>query len=159
MEKVETDLSYLGISWFLHHRKRLKEMNGKMWIEHQWTPTLQRSNDQALMKAFAKIRGITTPKLEKANCCRLYLQIITISDLADERGASIPGDRIDGKWRADSDLEWPLLPCPPANYWATFRWCIRKAFVTLRRPGRLNKKVILDRPLGSWKDTDRHIQH
>ena len=159
MEEVETDLSFLGISWFLHHRKRLREMDGKMWIEHQWSPTLQRVNDQAVMKSFAGIEGITIPKLEKANYCRLYLRIITISDLADERGASIPGDRMDGKWRADSDLEWPLLPCPPANYWATFRWCIRKAFVTLRRPGRLNKKVLLDKPLGSWKDTDRHIQH
>ena len=159
MEEVETDLSYLGISWFLHHRKRLASMNGKLWIEHQWCPTLQRVNDQAMMKAFANILGVTTSKLEKANFCRLYLRIITLADLASERGDTIPGNRMDGKWRAESTIQWPLLPCPPPNYWEAFRWCVRKAFVTQRRAGRLNKQVILDKPLGSWKDVDRHIQH
>ena len=110
MEEVDTNLSYLGVSWFLHHRNRLKEMNGKLWIQQQWTPSLQRVKDQSMMKAFTKIEGITTSKLEMANYCRLYSRIITIADLADERGDKITGSKMNGEWRAESTYQWPMLP-------------------------------------------------
>ena len=99
MEKVETNLGCMGISWFCHHWKRLQAMNSKMWINHQVLPLLQQSNAISLMKAFSKIAGTKIRRLEMANCCRIYLRIITIADLANERGGQIPGNKMDGKWR------------------------------------------------------------
>ena len=73
MEDVDSDLSYVVGGWFTHQRNRLRIMNGIMWIEHQWTPSLQREFDQSLMRAFLDIEGVTKGRLEKANWCRLYL--------------------------------------------------------------------------------------
>ena len=86
LEDVNIDTSYLGISWILHLRNRLYAMNGKMWVENQWTSPIQHLHDQSHMKAFSNIAGITIGKLYKTNHCRMYMECITISDLANERG-------------------------------------------------------------------------
>jgi hypothetical protein len=67
MYNVENDLPYLGAGWITHIRDRLKAMNGKMWVERQWCPTLQRVNNEAIMALFMKISGMTKGKLEKLN--------------------------------------------------------------------------------------------
>ncbi len=159
MEDVTTNLSYVANGWFMHQRRRLKELNASMWIEHQWTPKLQRINDHSLMKTFSTLDGITDGKLAKANWCRIYLRVITLANIASERGDVIPGDRMNGKWRAKSNLEWPDIPCPPSSYWSIFRWCMRKAFANTTRPGRLVKPVRLDRSLQSWLPVERHIEY
>ena len=97
-------------------------------------------------------------RLEKANWCRLYLQIITISDLADEKGREIPGDRMDRKWQADSSLIWPTIPRPPANYWEAFCWYMYRAFTTTP-PQRLAQRATLRTTLGKWIPAVRHIRH
>ena len=65
MEDVDSDLSYVAGGWFTHQRNRLRIMNGIMWIEHQWTPSLQREFDQSIMRAY--IEGVMKGRLEKAN--------------------------------------------------------------------------------------------
>ena len=124
LEEVSTNLSYVGKGWFIHNRQRLHKMNAKMWVEDQWTPKVQRLHDQSLMKAFSVIEGITQGKMDKANHCRMYMKCITIADLANEKGTTIPGSRMNGEWRAGSTLVWPRLPKPPSKYWEVFRWAI-----------------------------------
>jgi cytoskeletal protein CcmA (bactofilin family) len=72
-------------------------MNGKMWVERQWCPTLQRVNDEAIMALFMKISGMTKGKLEKLNYIRLFLRIITVADITNEQGTIISGHRFSGK--------------------------------------------------------------
>ena len=62
-----------------------------MWIENAWAPQLQRIRDQPIMTAFLKVKhkGATAKKLEWANLCRLYLQVVTVAELADENGLRI----------------------------------------------------------------------
>ena len=134
-------------------------MKATMWIEHQWTPSLQQVHDRAIMTAFIGIEGITLTRLIRANLCRLYPRIITIADLCNTRGTFIPGSRLDGRWRARSSLEWPVLNRPPAEFWRDFRWCIRRAFCMNTRPGRLTQPIPLDMTLGPWLPATRHIVH
>ena len=118
--ETSTDLSYVPQGWILHLRSRFNEWGGQMWIEHQWTPDLQRIHDSSLMKAFSELPGATKQKLEKCNMCRLYSRVITVSDISDERGTHIPWKKISGDWKANSTLQlWPTMPKPPSKYWST----------------------------------------
>ena len=111
------------------------------------------------MLAILTIPGMTPSTAAKANYCRTLAKVITIAELANERGDAIPGNRMDGQWQAKSNLEWPNIPCPPKAYWAIFRRCIRQAFAKNRRPGRLCQPVRLDVPLGKWITATRHVQY
>jgi len=46
-----TDISYVGKGWFMHIRNRLKMMDAQLWIEHQWSPPLQRQADSSIMES------------------------------------------------------------------------------------------------------------
>ena len=106
-------------------RERMHEIEATMWIEHAWQPKLQRYGDASMMELFLQIAGITTKQLEKLNAVRLYLQVITISDLVDPTGAYIPAGALQGEWQAGSDLLWPDQPSPAKVWWALFRKCLR----------------------------------
>ena len=62
-----------------------------------------------------------------------------------------------GDWQVGSDLLWPDIPCPPKQYWATFRKCIRATFSTLApkyQPAQFS--IRLDNTLGSWYAVPRN---
>jgi hypothetical protein len=62
-----------------------------------------------------------------------------------------------GDWQTGSDLLWPDIPCPPKQYLATFRKCIRATFCTLApkyQPAHFS--IRLDRTLGSWHAVPRN---
>jgi len=81
-----------------------------------WSPQLQRKGDKSIMEEFQTITGITKGILNKANWCRIYARVITISNLTTVQGKNIPGHPMWGKWRAESTLEWPNIKRPPDNY-------------------------------------------
>ena len=43
LEETDTNISYIGDGWFPHVRQRLNLFQGKLWVEHQWTPQLYNS--------------------------------------------------------------------------------------------------------------------
>ena len=132
-------------------RRRLTDIEGTLWIEHAWVPPLQRQRDDSLIERFTTIPRITRGQLTQANTVRLYLRVITIADLTDPEGSTIPDGMLTGDWQAGSDLLWPDIPCPPKKYWATFRKCIRATFSTHApkyQPAQFS--IRLDRTLGPW---------
>lgn len=159
LEDVTTALDYIPQGWIARICHRLNAMNATMWVEHQWCPKLQRVEDQPIMVAIARVPGITKKMQEKCNYCKLFARVITIADIAIERGDAIPGNWMNGEWQAPSSLEWPRLPCPPSDYWAIFRRFMRRAFSSIRRPGRLHHPVRLDMPLGAWNATTRRVRY
>ena len=132
-------------------------MNGQLWIEHEWHPSLQRVNDASLMKTFIESEGATKGKLIAANHCRLYIRCSSIAELANIAGTFIPATRLNGEWRASSTLEWPNIPRPPPKCWTIFRWFIRKTIAT--SPWRHNQHAILDHPLGNWFQVPRNLRY
>jgi hypothetical protein len=126
-------------------------MKGSLWIEKAWTPSLQQEGDESLMERFTQIPRITTGILKKTNTVRIYLHIITIADLLNAEGTTIPEGMLNGDWQAGSSLLRPQIPCPPKPYWEIFRKCIRATFCILApqyQPSQIS--FGLDKQLESW---------
>jgi hypothetical protein len=151
LEFPSLPLSYVGQGYLKSVRERLAEMDAGLWIEHAWTPPLQREGDASIMECFAAIPNITIAQLRHANVVRLYLRVITIADLSDPTGHYIPCGMLTGDWRAGSDLLWPHQPQPPRAYFRTFRKCLRQTFCQ-RVPIDFHYKDSMDHdvPLGPW---------
>ena len=96
LEDTTTTIEYMNQGWFTHMRQRLAVMNASIWIKHQWCPQVQQHNDKSPMHAFSQILGITKGKLTKANWCRVYARIITISVIAYVKGTVMPESRMGG---------------------------------------------------------------
>lgn len=150
-ETTAGKIEYLQPSYILALRHRLYEMDAFLWIEKKWTPRLQRRNDTSLMQTFLACPQISRAMLKRANAVRLYLRVVTIADLADVGGTYIPAGILTGEWRAGSDYKWPYQPLPPANFWSTFRRCIRLTFCTNTPPySHPSHSLTLDVALGKW---------
>jgi hypothetical protein len=158
LEPTNENLNFLGPGWIHHMRQRLQHMKGKIWLEHQWTPTTTRLNDTSIMSTLLKL-NLPNSVLRKINYVRLFLHVITISDLADITGAKIPGMRFTGKWQAQSRLTWPDIPTPPRNLISLFRSCIKKAYATKSPSKNTLSDMTLDKHLGPWNSQTGHIDY
>ena len=80
---------------------------------NQWIPKLTRAYDQFLMEFFNTL-GLPPKTMEQLNMCRLYLQVITISDITSACGKYIlpsikHGQATHGR---HSTLEWVIQGKP-----------------------------------------------
>ena len=157
LESTEGHISYLQQSYIIELRHRLHDMNARLWIEKKWTPSLQRENDASLMQVFLTCPEISRAMLKRANAVRIFLRVVTITDLADVGGTFIPAGILTGKWQAGSDYKWPFQPMPPASFWSTFRRCLRLTFCTNTPPhSHPTHSLRLDQPLGKWHSVPRN---
>lgn len=158
LESPKTYLSYLTEGHISHIRERLRALEGGIWVEDTWSPSLQRRGDISLMERFLQIKA-SPAKYRAANLVRLWLRVITIAELADESGLRIPAERLNGEWQAESTLRWPNATRPSPKMFRTFQWFLRRTFC--QQPARWYKRhpLPLDVPLGPWLQVDRHISH
>ena len=157
LKNTTPPIRYINNSFLISLRERLAEMNGSLWIETACTPPLQQENDASIMERFAKIPGITTGILKKANIVWIYLRVITIADLANPEGTTIPDLMMNGDWQAGTNLLWPQIPCPPKPYWAIFRKCMKATFckqAPQHQPSHYSAS--LDESLGPWYKVKRN---
>lgn len=109
----------------------------------------KRENDQFLMKAF-RSAGYKKNELIKLNRCCLFLQVETLSDIADGKGdqmctSSCNGERNNFSY---SDHDWPIQSKPDAKHWTLWRQALRRSFPRINH----QRLGILVNPLGSWID-------
>jgi len=83
-----------------------------------WQPSIPREHDRTIMDYFDGI-GLPNKTLEIINRCRLYLQVITLSDMVAANGQTIlasakAGLRLNTRI---SKLLWPIQDCPPKMEW------------------------------------------
>jgi hypothetical protein len=158
LEDCSIKLRHMEDGWILHLRQRLAHLNGSIWVEEAWTPKLQRVGDISIMEALTNLSDVTTGELIAANNCRMYLRVITLSDIATLDGRMIDKGLIDGSTRTESRLRWPMQPKPTVRMLDTFRRLLKRAFSTNRRlPSRQN--ISLATPLGEWLPVERHIKY
>jgi hypothetical protein len=159
LETVNPQLTYLGEGWLPHMRDHLSAIDGNIWIEDQWSPQLQRQGDKSIMSVLLTIPGITKGILKSANYVRLYLRVITVSDLTNIQGTHTPANRFNGGWRCSSSLHWPDIPKPPRKLFALFRSLIRKAVAGRTSSLHMAAPLCLTSTLGSWPPTTRHTKY
>lgn len=116
----------------------------------QWIPSLPRQNDTFLMEHFRK-NGNHTKDMMALNRCRLYLKVLTLSDIASaNRRYILPEVKLGQPLtHRTSTLSWPDQDPPIKADWNL--WAYHLAFLETR--GRLTV------PLGDWISPSHLIWH
>jgi hypothetical protein len=142
LEDCRTNLRHMEEGWLLHLQRRLSALNGSIWVENPWTPKLQRVVDVSLMEALSQLDSVKKADLITANNCRMYLRVITLSDITTMDGRAIDKRLIDGFTRAESTLRWPMQPIPTDRMWTTFRRLLKRVFCTKRGYNQRDKMIL-----------------
>jgi hypothetical protein len=128
-------------------------------IENVWCPTLKHEEDASIMQFLSRLPGVTKGELKRANLCRKWMKVITISELASIDCKYIPANCFNGQWRAKSNLRWPRQPAPTKGMWDIFRRLVKQALCLQYKHTPLKSNVHLYRVLGGWYQTTRHVQY
>ena len=88
MEAPKYELAYLDDGQIAHIRECMRILDSCTQVENAWAPMLQREGDQSLMSAFLAIegKGVTKRTLKMANDVRLWLRVVTVTELVDNNG-------------------------------------------------------------------------
>ena len=145
---------------FDQHHSQLAKLIDEVWMQSTWefvltyhitvfSPkpyfTLPRQHDSFLMPTFIAM-DIPTGDLTKINQCRLYLQVLTISDIVDAGGHMVLTDYMNGHRPFDrqSQYNWPEQGRPDELSWRLWRHHLRKAYL-------LPRSTVMRLPLGEWR--------
>ena len=127
-------------------------------IEDIWLPKPARVGDRTIMELLVH-NNVSTESLQIINACRIFLQVIYVSDIVNADGKSVC------KWALHpkptqpkhSNLVWPYQPFPSERHWRLWRHTLLKVLhVTTNHSNEWNLRY----PLGPWhpgKDSN-HIQ-
>jgi hypothetical protein len=136
------DSCWLVSFWNFLHKAQLLITTTKHWL-----PKLVREHDKVLMDYFIAL-GYPKHILGALNRCRIYLQVITLSDIVSADGSCIIPDIFHGLPLLDrySTLKWPCQQRPPTTDWSIWQSALR--------PLQPRNKLI--HPLGQWTTHESH---
>jgi hypothetical protein len=88
----------------------------------QWLPSLPRRQDAYLMQTFQS-KNASDKDLATLNRCRIFLQVISISDISLADGSALLSEVKEGRRPEGrrSRLEWPVQGPPSAQDWKIWR--------------------------------------
>ncbi len=132
---------WIDQNWLTSIWKHTHQIHIKVEVEKHWIPTLAREHDNFLMEIF-QAHNFSPSQLRQLNHCRLFLQVITISDIATADGKRILPSALQGIRASDrsSSLQWPRQESPPKPVWDLWRLALSH-FSTQSR---------LNQSLGRW---------
>jgi hypothetical protein len=133
--------------WLLSFWKFLNKVGLLITISQLWLPMLTRWSNVALMDFFIE-QGFSANVLGTLNHCRLYLQVLTLSNIVSADGLCIVPDVFIGIPLSDrkSTLRWPCQQRPCSKSWA-----IWKTALQILQP---RNKLLA--PLGAWLSAESH---
>ena len=141
--KSYDELGSLATStWLTHTWKFLSENH--MGIEDTVPELeLQREGDQYLIRVFQKA-GYQGMVLRRLNRCRMFLQVVTVSDIATGCGRFVSTSGWAGKLDTTRSVryDWPAQGEPCATDWDLWRNALQVALCSRQR--------VLQRRLGRW---------
>jgi len=100
----------------------LSKVGYSVTVSQQWLPVPPRKYDKGLMDQFIQL-GFEPLQLGILNRCRLYLQVLYLSDLVSADGTIIIPAVKNGHRIIDrvSNLNWPIQDRPPPSAWTLWR--------------------------------------
>ena len=134
---------WLEQGWLTSLWEFLNQVKFTLFYPSSWLPTLTRRSDSYLMEIFHHLH-LPQPVMAKLNRCRLFLQVITLSDITSADGTYILPTIKNGTLQEDriSMLMWPHQGRPTKSEWLL--WDQTLQHFELR-----NKLLI---PLGEWRN-------
>jgi hypothetical protein len=107
--------------------------------------------DVYIMDAVCDCKQFTNPQIRQINACRLYIQVILISDVVTPNGRTMMVNYYNGK--KFNRKNWPTMRYPRQEQPPPVAWRLwRRAFNLLYLQ---QDKKTLQRPLGSWHEHHR----
>jgi hypothetical protein len=132
---------WIDNSWLTSICKHATLLSIEIEIGDQWIPTGSRVHDAMIMDMVLQY-NFSPNSLRQINMCRLYLQVLAISDIVSADGFSLLPMAVKGERDSHrvGKLHWLQQQCPPDAVWAP--WNLFLYHVSTR--GRLHQS------LGDW---------
>eukprot|EP00957_Ditylum_brightwellii_P036295 2748627-Ditylum_brightwellii.AAC.2 len=118
---MESNRSYVPDTWLSNIRTFLKCCKANITVPGAWCPTCQHINDVVLMDIFESMKP-STGTLEQLNAVRLFLQELTLADLANDTGTHIEPWDLSGTRIAKVLMHWTNQGRPPEQSWALWHF-------------------------------------
>jgi hypothetical protein len=96
LESVCNPLPHLESKWLRSLRMFLASINAKLRLDTPYLPELQRLHDVCIMDAILSSGKFNSTEICKLNYCRLYLNVVTISDLTLINGRQLDHNKLLG---------------------------------------------------------------
>ena len=144
LDDVDTPLPHLEVKWLSSLREYLKHIRGYLELDETFVPPLQRLDDSYIMDHILHSQRFTKAQIHLINCCRLYLQVTTISDITLPDGLQLDPSFELGNHSCmspKSRLHWVNQQRPPETAWKLWQRanCLWS-----------DEEGILIQPLGPW---------
>jgi hypothetical protein len=85
----ELHILYLESRWLASLRRFLATIQGQLVLDKSYIAPLQRENDEYIVTRVLETQIFTDSDLHVLNCCRLYLNVLTVSDLVQACGSKM----------------------------------------------------------------------
>jgi hypothetical protein len=144
LESVKSPLPQLESKWLSSLRQFLARSDAHLHIDMPNLPHLQRLHDCNIMDAIQSSRKFTNTEICRLNYCRLFLNVVTISDLTDISGRHLDSSKLVGHHSLFSNVTCGAdihQESPSAKEWGLWR----KANGLWSLPD-----GCLQQPLGDW---------
>jgi hypothetical protein len=123
--KVHSILPHFDEShWLRSLRNFLRTVNGRLSFEDPFIPPIQRKHDSYIMDHVLASNEFKPHKIRSINYCQLYLQAVTISDIANASGTRIADGILKGDLSlVPSHTKWHLVnqAKPDRTTWRVWR--------------------------------------
>jgi hypothetical protein len=155
LENTAISLPHLESEWISSLRTYLEDIKGKIQVDNPGIPTLSREHDQHLMEVAIQLKIFKPSHLRKINYCRLYLNVSTISDIANANGDMIDPAMYEGnKDQTMSKGVWQEVhqEKPDNTSWSMWRRLCREISYPSQRRRYLRKH------LGKWTEKPENMR-
>lgn len=164
IEITKVHVGHVG-NIFTQDHHRLGRLAPKSWISHLWqfchhfkiklvetattNVTLSRVNDKPIMETIAAYPQFTANDLTHINRCRLFLKVMTLSDITNGTGTQLRHGVLQGTMMELNTTQylWPRQDRPGITSWRLWRKAMKTVF--MRQVGLHLKQELI---LGEWND-------
>ena len=131
VQRPDITIPYLTSTWLTNMRDFMENHNFQIETSNEWSMRPQCENDTMLMKYFAS-RGVSKYNLRHLNACQMFLQVLSIEDIATANGVQIHQNSLDCKHitTRQSPLRWPNQPEPTLHLKQDWKDCLTRYLLT-----------------------------
>ena len=122
-------MSHISSTWILEIINFLQTHQIRLIIHNLLSFTLQRTNDKHIMDDIIQTR-LKIKQLKQINACRMFLNIIHLSDMYHPNGVNIYDQSLSGEKRQfpRSTMSWPIQMNPSKSSWKLWNKTIKTTF-------------------------------
>jgi len=143
LEDTSTRLPHLEAEWLSSLRQYLQDVEGQLELESTFVTPLQRQGDAFLMDVAIRSKKFKPIHLRRLNYCRLYLNVLLVSDITNANGTELDPETYQGSPSEVTTKHRVNQQRPNSKSWIQWR-----RLMYILADG--SKQHRLRMPLGKW---------